>query len=265
MHTPLELPDLLRLIDERSVAFRAAIAAAPDLDAQVPTCPDWTLRDLARHIGMGRFTWGATVASGPEATAKATPEGVPEMPQDRDELVAWLEAAAQALLDALSEVDAERRCWVPWTDSQSPATCGAVARHQVQEIAIHTHDAQLTAGVPEPLPEDVAVDGVEEFLVTCVATTFAWPHEPAVLDYVVDEGAAWRIRLNADGAQVTRLPDDGSSPSDDAVPAGTRHLVGRSTASDLVFSFYARVPLDRLRLEGDTLVLDQLVDWDPGA
>ncbi|MBY8851344.1 maleylpyruvate isomerase N-terminal domain-containing protein [Saccharothrix sp. MB29] len=49
-------PDLLRLIDERAIAFRAAVDSAPTLDAQVPTCPGWTLFDLARHIGEGRRT-----------------------------------------------------------------------------------------------------------------------------------------------------------------------------------------------------------------
>jgi uncharacterized protein (TIGR03083 family) len=253
--TTLEFPDLLRLIDERSAAFRAAIAAAPDLDAQVPTCPDWTLRDLAKHIGMGRFAWGATVAAGPGATGKVTPEDVPEMPQDREELVAWLAASAQALLDALEDVDPDRRCWAPWTDSQSPSTCGAVARHQVQEIAIHTYDAQLTIGAPEPLPEDVAVDGVEEFLVTCVATTFPWPHEPAVLDYVVGD-LAWRMRFDGEGADIDRWPSEEHTGAD---------LVGTASASDLVLSFYARVPIDRLTLEGDTAVLDRLIDWEPGA
>jgi hypothetical protein len=33
----LEFPVLLRLIDERSAAFRAVIASAPSLDVQVPT------------------------------------------------------------------------------------------------------------------------------------------------------------------------------------------------------------------------------------
>jgi hypothetical protein len=43
-----------RLIDERSTAFRAAIASAPSLDVQVPTCPEWTLSDLVQHLGNGR-------------------------------------------------------------------------------------------------------------------------------------------------------------------------------------------------------------------
>lgn len=47
MEKTLEFPELLRLIDERSTAFRAAVAAAPSLDVQVPTCPEWTLSAVA--------------------------------------------------------------------------------------------------------------------------------------------------------------------------------------------------------------------------
>ena len=48
MAKTLEFPVLLRLIDERSVAFRAAVASAPSIDVQVPTCPEWTLLDLVQ-------------------------------------------------------------------------------------------------------------------------------------------------------------------------------------------------------------------------
>ena len=65
MHQTPEFPDLLRLIEERSKAFRALVAAAPDLDVPVPTCPGWTLFDLAQHVGQGRLRWAAIVAAGP--------------------------------------------------------------------------------------------------------------------------------------------------------------------------------------------------------
>jgi hypothetical protein len=65
VHPTLEFPDLLRLIEERSNAFRALVAAAPDLDVPVPTCPGWTLFDLAQHVGQGRLRWAAIVAAGP--------------------------------------------------------------------------------------------------------------------------------------------------------------------------------------------------------
>ena len=67
----LEFPDLLRLIDERSTAFRAAVASAPSLDVQVPTCPEWTLFDLVQHLGEVHRSWAATIAAGPDAPAKS--------------------------------------------------------------------------------------------------------------------------------------------------------------------------------------------------
>ncbi|MDT7786005.1 MAG: hypothetical protein QOF58_4424 [Pseudonocardiales bacterium] len=248
MHNALEFLDLLRLIDERSAAFRKAIATAPSLDAPVPTCPGWTLRDLAHHIGTGRFVWAATVAAGP-AAAKATPD-IPPAPEDRDALVAWLADAAQQLLNALRESGPDRECWVGWTDSQSPRTTGAVARHQVQEIAVHTYDAQLTAGDPQPLPDEVALDGVDEFLLTCVATTSAWPHEPATLHYHVPEGRSWSIRFDADGARI-------------GVVDGEPDASATATASDFVLWFYGRCVPDELKLDGDVRVIDQLIAWEP--
>jgi hypothetical protein len=61
----LEFPELLRLIDERSTAFRAAAAYAPIFDVPVPSCPGWTLFDLVQHVGMGRRKAAAIVAAGP--------------------------------------------------------------------------------------------------------------------------------------------------------------------------------------------------------
>jgi hypothetical protein len=50
VHKTPEFPELLKLIDERSSVFRAVVQSAPDLGVQVPTCPEWTLLDLARHL-----------------------------------------------------------------------------------------------------------------------------------------------------------------------------------------------------------------------
>ncbi|MER7812473.1 maleylpyruvate isomerase N-terminal domain-containing protein [Streptomyces sp900116325] len=61
----MEFPVLPRLIDERSVAFRAAVASAPSLEVQVPTCPGWTLLDLVQHLGERRRFRAPTVAAGP--------------------------------------------------------------------------------------------------------------------------------------------------------------------------------------------------------
>ncbi|GAA2484159.1 maleylpyruvate isomerase family mycothiol-dependent enzyme [Winogradskya humida] len=253
MDTTLDFTDLLRLIDERSTAFRAAIAAAPSLDTPVPTCPGWTLSDLAKHIGEGRYAWAATVAAGPDATAKATGNG-PAVPSDREQLLAWLADATEQLLDALREAGPDRGCWVWWGGSQSPKTCFAVARHQLQEISVHTYDAQLTVGAPQPLPDDVALDGIEEFQFTCVATPSPWPHKPAILDYHATEGRSWRLHFSADGARATI----GTEPAPADVSA-------RGTASDLVLFCYGRNSIDDVEITGDRTVFEQLIAWDPSV
>jgi uncharacterized protein (TIGR03083 family) len=260
----LEFPDLLRLIDERSTAFRAAVASAPSLDVQVPTCPEWTLFDLVRHLGEGRRAWAATIAAGPDATAKAAPQGDAATPREREALLSWLAVATQQLLDALREAGPDRGCWTWWGKSQSPQTCAAAARRQLHEIAVHTYDAQLTVGGAQPLPEEVALDGVEEFLSTMCTTTVAWPHEPAVVDYHVAEGRSWRNWLSDDGARIARLSGLGTFPATaagedpDAVDASAQ-----GTANELVLAFYGRIPLDSLKLDGNRRIFDQLVDWDP--
>jgi uncharacterized protein (TIGR03083 family) len=171
-------------------------------------------------------------------------------------LLAWSAASAQQLLDALREAGPERGCWTFWGRSQSPQTCAAVARRQLHEIAVHTYDAQLAVGAPQPLPDEVALDGAEEFLSTFGTTTVAWPYQPAVVDYHVTEGRSWRTSLSGDGARVVVLP----APGEEREPADAS---ARGTAHELVLAFYGRIPLDSLKLDGDRRLFDLLVDWDP--
>lgn len=258
--TTLEFADLLRLIDERSAAFRTAVSAAvtsaPGLDVQVPTCPEWTLSDLVQHLGEGRRAWAATVAAGP-AHAKSAAHGAPAAPREREALVAWLAASTRELLDALREAGPDRGCWTWWGTSESPQTSGAVARHQLHEIAVHTYDVQITLGSPQPLPDEVALDGVDEFLATCCATTTAWPYEPAAVDFHATEGRSWRLSVSPAGARVTRP----SAP--DATPATPADTTLRGTASELTLALYGRIPMDSLKIDGDRGLIDLLWAWQP--
>jgi uncharacterized protein (TIGR03083 family) len=242
----------LRLVDERSAAFRAAVASAPSLDVQVPTCPDWTLLDLVQHIGNRRRSWAATVAAGPEATGRVEVEA--EAPPERASQDAWLAEGTRQMLEALRGAGPERGCWVWWGDSQSPKTCGAVARHQLQEISMHTYDAQITVGAPQPLPLEIALDGVDDFLSTVCSTSVAWPYRPEILDYHADEGRSWRVSLAGDGVRVVEV--SANVPADASVTG---------SASDLVLFFYDRLPMDSVKIEGDRSVLTRIIEWDPSA
>ncbi|MEU8233028.1 maleylpyruvate isomerase N-terminal domain-containing protein [Actinoplanes sp. NPDC048967] len=261
MNTTLTFPDHLRLINERSAAFRAAVAAAPSLDLPVPTHPERTLFDLVQHVGLGRRKSAAIVAAGP---ADAPPETSAwddgrGAPRERAALLAWWTESVEHLTSALRVAGPDRGCWTWWDDSPSPQTSGAWARRQVPEIAVHTYDAQLTVGAPQPLPEEVALDGFDDCQFTLCATTVAWPHEPAVVDYHATEGRSWRLRLSPEGAQAAHLtPAAAADP--DAADASAR-----GTASDLVLMFYGRIPLEAVELDGDRQVFDQLIAWDPSV
>ncbi|MFC5665223.1 maleylpyruvate isomerase family mycothiol-dependent enzyme [Kitasatospora misakiensis] len=261
MHNTLEFSDLLRLIDERSTAFRATVASAPSLDAKVPTCPEWTLFDLAQHLGGGDRFWAAIVgagpADGPPAEAAAERAALTP-PREREALVAWLDESTQLLLDVLREVGPDAGCWAWWSGVQTPRTAGGVARHRVQESAVHTYDAQLAAGAPQPMPTEVTLDGLEEFLFTCVATLSAWPHKPTAFDFHATEGRSWRLTLDGDGARTTRLPaaPDGQGPDAPGVSA-------HATAGELILFLYDRIQADSVRLDGDAGLFDRLRDWEP--
>jgi len=251
---PLEHDVLLGLIADRAQALRTAAAAAPDLGATVPTCPDWTLHDLVQHVGTSHRRWATTVAAGP---ADAPPELPPvTAPQELHELLVWSSASTAMLLDALATAGPDRGCWTWWDRSTSPQTSGAVARHQVQHVTVHAYDAQLTAGAPEPLPTQAALDGVEEFLSTSCAGTYAWPHAPASVDYRTREGRGWRLALGPERVTSTRLTGD------EAEPAGTGLL---ATASETVLFLYGRVPASALEVTGDAGLFDLLFAWDPDA
>ncbi|MEU8431617.1 maleylpyruvate isomerase family mycothiol-dependent enzyme [Streptomyces sp. NPDC029216] len=261
MKNNLAFSDLLRLIDERSAAFRSVVASAPGLDMRVPSCPEWTLFDLVQHLGGGDRFWAAIVGSGPAAAPPAEAVAaraalVP--PREREALLAWLDESTLSLLDALREAGPERGCWTWWGSSQSPQDSGGVARHRVQETAVHTYDAQLALGDPRPLPDGLAVDGFDEFLSTCIATPCAWPHEPAVFDFHAAEGHSWRLTIDGAGARPTRLPAAAAGEGPD-----TADVTVRGTAGEFVLFMYDRIKADSMQIDGDAGLFDLLRAWEP--
>jgi uncharacterized protein (TIGR03083 family) len=240
-------PELLALIEGRSAAFREAVAAAPDLSVTVPGCPDWSLTDLVAHLGAVHRFWAATVAAGDES-------GPPSADQlgDREphgDLLEWSAASTALLLAALRDAGPDTPCWTWWGDSEAPLTAGAVARHQVQEAAVHAYDAQESIGKAEPLPAAVAVDGVSEFLQVGLGSLGAWPHRPARVAFQAIEGPSWTLDLSPSGARA------------DPPASGEPVTRVQATASDLVLALYRRIPLADVRVDGDRSVAGQLTEW----
>ena len=63
---------------------------------------------------------------------------------------------------------------------------------------MHTYDAPLTVGTPQPLPAEVALDGVEDFLFTCCTTTAAWTARTGRRRPPRYRGSFLRLRLSAE-------------------------------------------------------------------
>lgn len=250
----LRFTDWLELIEERSAVLRKAAEAAP-VEARIPGCPDWTVRNLLTHVGQVQRFWAATVAAGP-AVRPPSDEAVGDRMPGSD-LSSWSAASTALLLDALRTAGPDTGCWTWWAESGNAATSGSVARHQVQEAAVHARDAQEAAGVAEPLPPALAADALDEFLHVGFGSMDGWPHAPARVALVTDEGPAWTLILDTTGASAVRGgPGDGPEPG--ATISGP--------ASDLLLALYRRAPWDgdgTLRVTGDPALVRQLVVWPP--
>ncbi|MFD8597974.1 maleylpyruvate isomerase N-terminal domain-containing protein [Kitasatospora sp. NPDC059646] len=239
-------PDLLDLIEERSAALRHAVATAPDPRTTVPTCPDWHLPDLLAHLTVVHRFWTAAVLAGAEFVP-APPEADGDLPAA--EALARSAEATSALLAALREAGPDRPCWTWWQSSGSPNDSGAIARHQVQEAAVHAYDAQLAAGAPLPVPGAVALDGIDEFLALSWGTADPWPHAPARIRLRTDEGRTWQAELTADGPRPL---------APDTEPVALELM---APASELLLTLHRRRPAAAVRSTGDPALLAVLLAW----
>ena len=253
-------------------AFRAAVRAADVLDAQVPSCPEWTVADLVRHLG-GAYAWWCshisrgvttppTVTRPPAGTtppAGVTPAG-PTVPATATVpgndagagLLDWWDARYAETLAVLDALDPDIPAW-NWAPRAKKGQFWH--RRAVHETAVHRWDAQVAAGLPEPIEAKLAADGVAEVLDTWLAA--GRRRNPSSRPGVValnasDVDQVWYVRLRGEG--VALLDTDTLLDDDDHHERAT--AIG--TASDLMLALYGRVPFDVLQVSGDAGLLEGL-------
>jgi uncharacterized protein (TIGR03083 family) len=216
--------DRIAHIVEDSARFAAAIP--DDLSSPVPTCPAWDAQALVEHLGEVQRFWAHVLSLGGD---KPTDVDIADAPADRAGLLAWFGDSTSALVEALGKTTPTDSAWTWWGE---PATAGAIARHQVQEAAVHRVDAELVAGASTPLHVDVADDGVAEFLEVMLDVPKGTVLAPVLLR-ASDTGSEWRA---------------GGDPAD---PAGPPAATVIGSASDLVLTLYGRIGLDAITVTGD--------------
>ena len=112
-----------------------------DLERQVPTCPGWTFRQLATHLGRGH-RWAAQIVATRATTPISTREVADgKLPQDPAQHVPWLNAGADRVIEAVTAAGSD----LVWTLAGiGPASFWA--RRRAHETAVHLADAQLASG-----------------------------------------------------------------------------------------------------------------------
>ncbi|MEU8875411.1 maleylpyruvate isomerase family mycothiol-dependent enzyme [Streptomyces javensis] len=231
----MENAELIEIVD-REGRLLADAAAEAGVDAPVPTCPDWRVRDLLSHIGRVHGWAARFVAEGLTEPVRPTVEGAP----DDAELVSWYREVHGRLVDVLTHADPEVKCFT-FLPSESPLAFWV--RRQAHETAIHRIDAESARGGDfSPFTPEFAADGVDELLTGfhSLDRSRVRTDTPRTLRVrTTDQGAVWTMRLSQDAPRTERH-GEGAADCEFSGPAG-----------DLYLALWNRLPISALTTEGD--------------
>lgn len=180
-----------------------ALTRDADPATPVPTCPEWTIKQLFRHVGRGH-RWAAQIVRdrmNDYLDPREVRDGKP--PSDPDGAIKWLHGSARAVLDAVAEVGADTPAWT----FLGPRPASWWVRRRLHEATVHRADAALALGVPYDLAAPLAVDAISEWLDLLAARSKR--ADPAALETGVtlhlhatddpDPAGEWLIRGAEDG------------------------------------------------------------------
>lgn len=223
------------------------IAATVDLTRPVPSCPDWTLSDLVRHVGTTYLHKVECMRQG------NNPQPWPPAAIASEEPLALLDRAYAALAAEFASRTPESTAFTWYAPDQ---TVGFWIRRMAQETVIHRVDAELAAGAElVPIPDDLALDGIDEFLIAFVEFgSRTWPEDFSEVLATADgrsvlldaASAAWLVRLTPEAVEVRVSDVDGASATVAAKPA------------DLLLWSWNRVDDSAVMVSGDPALVAKL-------
>ena len=135
------------------VALRAA---AVDLDAAVPPCPGWTVRDAVAHTATV-YAHKSTII---EQSLDAPPADWPPA-FHYDDVRDFFDEQLHRLIEALRTRDPATTVWTWYPPEQNVKFW---VRRMMQETVIHRADVESARGQHPDVPDDVAVDGIDELV-----------------------------------------------------------------------------------------------------
>jgi uncharacterized protein (TIGR03083 family) len=236
-----------------AAAFRTAVSQPDALAAQVPSCPDWTVDQLVRHLG-GVYLWVTShasrgVTSAPDQIDRGVPAGV--------DVLTWWDERYDDLVTLLDSLHPGAPAW-NW--APQPKRAEFWHRRMAHETAVHRWDAQMALGLSEPIEAKLAADGITEVIDTWLPggrRRGPLNRYGVVALRATDVEEVWDVRLRGEG--VALLDTDTLLDDDDH----HERAIATGTASDLLLALWGRVPFDVLDIAGDVGLLAALRAGQP--
>jgi uncharacterized protein (TIGR03083 family) len=255
----VEITEHITAVGQEAKLFAEA-AEQGGLDAEVPSCPGWNIRDLVRHL-MEIHLWAAAHVAQPHdkpwvddlaELAEFWPDLAVFWPEDGD-LVKWYLDTNANLVDALESapLDVESFTFLP-----APSPLAMWARRQAHETAVHRFDAENAAGIASRFDPVFASDGIDELLMAFAPRRDEFPLESSksMLVHATDTDDDWHVTLGPDGISTTR----GDGPAD---------ITLSGDASDIYLALWNRGDDSNITVTGDENLLDlwhnnNRIRWD---
>ncbi|RSM89744.1 maleylpyruvate isomerase family mycothiol-dependent enzyme [Kibdelosporangium aridum] len=201
---------------------------------RVPTCPEWSVRDLVAHVGLIQRRATLIVQTG-----EAVP--FPSGGEAPDDWGPWLREGADELARAADEAG-EKEVW-SFVGDKRPASFWL--RRMLHDTTIHAVDGALTAETSYDIPAGLAVDGIDEGLSLVRLMQGVIPGlaelrgDGETLLLSSTQGDGWLITRNPDGPHWKRTVTDAA----DVTVTGT--------VQQLLLVFYRRLSLDDVVVSGE--------------
>ena len=140
----------------------ADAAERAGLDATVPPCTPWLVKDLLRHTGYVHRWAARHVTECPDQIIDGpSEEEILRSGADDTGLLAWFVAGHAALVHTLVAADPAVQCPVFMA---APSPLAFWARRQAHETAIHRADADSASGATPGYEPGFAADGIDELI-----------------------------------------------------------------------------------------------------
>ena len=250
----MDIAQHITIVDQEGKLFAEAARRA-GLDADVPDCPGWAVRDLVRHLGMIHL-WAAGHVAYPHEDplyeseaeehadfARYWPELGIFWPAD-DELIDWYLRTNANLVASLNEAPPDLEAW---TFLPAPSPRAMWARRQAHEIAVHRYDAEHAGRDTTGFDPEFADDGIDEILAGFAPRGSSFPVDDtsSILVTTTDTGSSWHVTMAPDGITTFK----GTGPAD---------VTLSGDASDLYLAVWNRGDDSAITIEGDR---DVLATW----